>query len=200
MSEQDQYIDAQRQMAEEGQLRELASTQAASPEALRGLRDKRFLEILGDADIVDDDDSEDDLDALLATETSRVNVLANLDDDEYFAHRILNQNVADRVVKELIPLSGPGSKCTGEFRAIMLGDPAEELRPRRTPEMVRRVHSALGEEGVRTAMQSLAKDGRAFDGVTKIHAVAETEQSGNTNGAGSSGGGLFARTKNLLFG
>lgn len=191
MSETEHY-ERQSELREEEQLRQAAVNQAMDPELRDQTGDPRFVETLGDPDISRGDDPDDDLEGELATELSRIHMLANITREEYQRRQVLNQNKADRAKAEHPPDRGPGSKCTGEVREIMLAG-EEDTRPPLTPAMARRFDEALE---VRGSMESLAKKGKAFDGLTKIQTAAETHTGNGQGGSGSES--TFGRARKLL--
>jgi hypothetical protein len=195
LNAQKELQNLQNEQSLEQQTLQMAAAQA-HPEHLEQLRTPAFLETLGDSDI-NDESGTDQTEDILSAELSRVNILGNLPDIEYQRRSILSQNLSERVQSEFVPVSGPGSKCSGLYRAVLLGDPAEANRPRLTPAMARKVETAIGEEGVRTAQMSLARNAKAFDGITQIHTVASTDK--NSSGS-SDGSGLVGSVKKTLFG
>jgi hypothetical protein len=188
---QREMIRAQGEQQTKQQTQQQAIQQMSRPESLARVNDPGFVETLGDPDITDPADPNDDLGGVLKTELSRVNMLAAIDDLEQQRQQILTQNKAEQVKSELVPQKGPGSKCVGDVRRVMAG---ESSTPTATPDMLRRVDSAVGEEGVRANMLSMAVDGRALDAVTKIQSVAQTDVPSSDR----SGGGAIQKAKEFL--
>lgn len=189
MSSQKEIINARGEQQASQQAQQQAVQQASRPEALSRVQDSSFVETLGDADVGDDD-----LGDFAQTELSRINILGDLDEQEYRRQQILTQNRAEQMKIEMVPETGPGSKCTGEIRRIMVGH--EE--PTATPSRMRRIDSAVGEEGVRANMLSMAVGGRGLDAVSKIQSV--TQAYTDTNGSSSGGNGYVKKAKEMLFG
>ena len=199
--DQKEALEAQEEAQSERQMRQIAAAQAGQNiGTLRG-NDPEFLELLGEPDVATDD-PDDDLEQVVATETSRLNMLSSLTDEEVAARAILNQNLAMRIKSEFIPATGPGSKCVGEYRAIVTGEESEENRPQLSSELERRIDGAVGEEGVRTNQQALARDGKALDAVTQIQtAVFGGGGGGGSSGSsGSSPSGAIGKAKSFLLG
>lgn len=197
---QSEYLDRTEQLERERDARNLGATNVADPEALTGLAQKAFVETLGDPDIVDPNDPNDDLAGAVAPETSKWNFLGNYDEQEYFARNILGQTHAQRIKLEYPAMSGPSSKCVGDYRAILLNDRSEADRERLTPGLSRRIDRTVGEFGVSASMTSLGKDGKGWKGITVIQSVVSTlTGGGGGSGSSSSSGGLAGRAKGLLF-
>lgn len=133
------------------------------------------------------------LEQRLAPELSHHHVMANIDEDERDRLQVLNQALAMQFKAEFPRRAGPSSKCRGAYRKMMWGDDQPVL----DDEKARKADSALGEEGVRSMMQSGAVKSRVFDGFTKIQSVAIAENSG---GSGSGSKGAVGRAKDFLFG
>lgn len=188
MSSQKELITARGEQQASQQAQQQAVQQASRPEALSRVQDASFVETLGDADVGDDDLAE-----FAQTELSRINILGDLDEAEYKRQQILTQNRAEQMKAELIPETGPGSKCKGEIREIMVGG----QEPTASPSRVRRIDSAVGEEGVRANMLSMSVGGRGLDAVSKIQSVTQayTERMGREEG-----GGAIQKAKRMLFG
>lgn len=189
MSETDQ-LEQQRQHEEEMRLTDAAATQAARPELLREQLQERFIEALGDPDVTRDDIDDDDLEGIYSTLLSRMNMLGYITDEEYQAMLPLVDNLVQRLKTEQVPQSGPGSKCVGETRYIMTGE--KGVQPS-NPQKMRRVDNV---GTVVKMMRSLAREGKAFDGITKIQTAVESDTSGSEDGSGS--GSAFTRARNLL--
>lgn len=152
--------------------------------------DLRFIDLLGDPDI-EREDIEDDLSDEVAAMLSRVHMLGNIPDEEYKERRELLANKADRLKAEHPNQAGAGSKCVGEFREILLGE--REERTPLSPELARRYDEATE---VRGSMESLAREAKAFDGLTQMQAVAMTES--DAGGSSSSGGSTLSRAASIL--
>jgi hypothetical protein len=133
----------------------------------------------------------DGLEQKLSAELSHHHLVANIDSDERDRLQLLNQALSMQVKAEHPPKAGPASKCVGAYRQMMFGDDRSVLSDAKA----RSVDSALGEEGVRSMMQSGAVNGRVFDGFTKIQSVAIAE---GADGGGSKG--AVGRAKDFLFG
>jgi hypothetical protein len=185
----------QEQLEERAAANQQALEQAGRPDLLENQRSPLFVEKFGEADISDPEDPDDDIESVVATETSRQHTFANLDEDEYERQRILLQATAEQVRREFIPRSGFGSKCTGEYREILTGVSEAEHPPVLTPTMARRVNSAIGEEGVRSEQLSQARDGKAFEGLTQIQSSVYTDTG---EAGGGRGAGVLGKTKSLL--
>jgi hypothetical protein len=183
-----EIVERQGEQQAQQQAQRQAVQQATNPAALEKVQDSSFVETLGDADVGDDD-----LQEFAQTELSRINILGDLDEAEYRRQQILTQNRAEQMKAELVPETGPGSKCRGEIRRIMVGH--EE--PTATPSRTRRIDSAVGEEGVRANMLSMAVGGRGLDAVSKIQSVTQAYTDGST---GRSGEGVISKAKRMLFG
>jgi hypothetical protein len=184
-------VRAQGEEQRRQQTQQQAIQQMSQPENLARVNDPGFVATLGSPDISDPNDPNDDLEGAVKSELSRVNMLAAIDSLEKDRQQILTQNKAEQVKRELIPSKGPGSKCVGDVRQIMAG---ETSTARATPQMLRRIDSAVGEEGVRSNMLSMAVDGRALDAVTKIQSVAQTDSGPSS----SESSGALAKAKEYL--
>lgn len=166
-----------------------AAIEQADPRALAGLRDEGLIETLLDPDVSTDDDEDDDLSAALKTMLSRMHVLGNITREDHEARKPLNENRAERLKAEHPPAAGIGSKCTGEFREIVVG---EGMKEPLTPDRARRLEEAAD---VRTKMESLSVGGKAFDGVTRIQSAVYTERDEHD---GDGGGSALSRARSLL--
>jgi hypothetical protein len=187
----------QEQLEERSAARQKGLEQVGRPELLTGGKSPLFVEVMADPDLTDPDDPDDDLDKTVQTETSRQNVLANLSEEEFERQKILLQVTAEMIRREFIPRSGFGSKCTGEYRRILTGTPENQHPPVLTPDMARRIMSAVGEEGVKLEQLSGAIDGATKEALTQIQSSVYTDTGGQATGGGSSGG-IAQSAKNLL--
>lgn len=167
-----------------------AALEQGDPAALTALQHEGVIETLLDPDVSSDDDLDDDLGSYLKTMLSRVNMLANITREDWEANRPLHRNRADRLKAGRPSVTGAGSKCTGEFREIVVGEDAEPL----TPDQARRLDEAAE---VREKQESLAIGGKAFDGMTKIQSAVYTER-GDDENSGGGGGSAFSRARSLL--
>ena len=204
IKQQERLAEKQQEHQAEAQMRGAAIQQAQqgaqSPAMMGGQPSKEFVEVIGDPDISDPDDPEDDLDKLVATETSRMEMFANITEEEYQSKKLLNQNISEGIkLQEFVPQNGMGSKCKDAYRAIVTGNPDERTRKTLSPDMARRVDGAVGEESVRSQMQSGSIRAKFFEGLTQMQtAVFDGEGLSASNGASS--GGLVGGAKRLLFG
>lgn len=194
-NDQTDVIREQGEQQRDQQVQSASIQQATNPERLADARNPSFVETLGDPDISTDGDEDDDLEEMVKSELSRTTMLAAIDEEERERQQILTQNRAEQIKAELIPRTGPGSKCRGEVRRIMTG---ETNRPTSTPEMERRIDAAVGEEGARQKMLSMAEGGKGLDAVSKIQSV--TEAVTPSSRSSDSGGGYVSKAKEFLFG
>lgn len=205
MQQQKELVDKQNQAQAESQLRGAAIQQgqqaAQAPGMVGGQPSKEFIEVIGSPDISDPDDPDDDLEQLVATETSRLEMFANITEEEYEAKKLLNQNISEGIkLQEFVPQKGMGSKCSGAYRAIVTGDPSEASRETLSPDMARRIDGAVGEESVRSQMQSGSIRAKFFDGLTQMQTAVFAGDSNSVAGNGASSGGIVGGAKRLLFG
>lgn len=185
----EQQIEGQRQLTKEQQERQAAMEMMGNPEMFSNLRDHRFLEVLGDPDI-STDDIEDDLDQEVTTELSRLHMLANIPREYWERSVTLNPTLGETLKCEHPRQRGPSSKCRGEVREIMAGE--EDPRPPLTPDLARRYDNVVD---VRNKLESLGIDGKAFDGIVKLHGVLENR---SPEQDGGSGGTTLGRLKKVL--
>ncbi len=185
-----EQFEGQKDVEEYRRALQAAIQQSGNPEALTGVGDSHLIEILLDPDVdAESEDEDEGVSDLAPTMLSRMHLLGAITPEEYEERRILSQNRADRMKPEFPPIEGAGSKCVGEFREILLGD--DEARPL-TPERARRIDEAAD---VRNKMDSLAKGGKAWDGVTTIQSAVETRQAGDESSGSPS---TLSKARKLL--
>lgn len=157
---------------------------------------RSFFSEYGDADISPPPGADSsDLISIVAAELSHHNLYGNITQAERERLQTLNAGLAMQVKAEFPAPSGASSKCVGRYRRELLGED-EAAKPTLTPDMAREIESAIGEEGVRSQMQSQSVNASAWKGITQIQSVAHTV----TDGARDAAQGLVGRTKDLLFG
>jgi hypothetical protein len=178
----------------EQQMREGAigqATQSAQIDQARGGRSQTFIREMGDADISPPADADpDSTEAKLAAELSHHHVFGFITREEYEGLKITNQALAMQFKAEHPRPTGPSSKCTGRYRQEMLGEDKVVL----TDDRAREADSTLGEESVRSMMQSKSIDATAFKGATQVKSVVATEGVGS----GDDDGGLMSSLKGAL--
>lgn len=186
-----EFIEGQ----EEAQAREAAIGQArqgaAFDQAPTG-RSQTFITEMGDPGISADEDASQ-LEKELAAELSHHHVFGFITREEYEGLKIINQALAMQFKAERPRQTGPSSKCVGRYRKEMLGEDKDVL----TDDKAREADSVLGEEGVRSMMQSKSVDATAFKGATTVRSVVGTE---NVGGSDDSGGWLSSMKSALGFG
>jgi hypothetical protein len=144
---------------------------------------------MGDPGITPEEDASG-LKQKLAPELSHHHVFGNITRDDFESLKIANQALAMQFKAEYPRQTGPSSKCVGRYRREMFGEDKKTL----TDDRAREADSVLGEEGVRSMMQSKSVDGMAFKGATQVKSVVATE--GAT--ASDDGGGMLAGLKDAL--
>jgi len=191
-----QYQDYEEALREEEQLRDQAMNQAAQAgiDQAGTTKNASFLREYGDPDISSRPGA-DEFEQRVAAELSHHHLFGNIDARERERLQILNQALAMQFKAEFPKPNGVSSKCTGQFRKAITG----EDKPILQPDMARQADSTLGEEGVRSQMQSQAQGASAWRGLTRIQSVAMTDQRGG-DVRGSGGGGVLGRAKQFLFG
>jgi hypothetical protein len=205
IQQQERLVEKQGEQQAKNQMRGAAIQQgqqaSQSPAMMGGQPSKEFIEVIGSPDISDPEDADDDLERLVATETSRLEMFANITEEEYVAKKLLNQNIAEGIKhQEFVPQKGMGSKCKGAYRSIVTGDPDEGNRKALSPDMARRVDGAVGEESVRSQMQSGSIRAKFFEGLTQMQTAVFAGDKGTAAANGASSGGLVGGAKRLLFG
>jgi len=179
----------------EEQLRDGAigqATQGAAFDQAPTGRPRTFIREMGDPGISAPEDAST-FEQMLAAELSHHHVFGFITREEYEGLKIMNQALAMQVKAEHPRPTGPSSKCVGRYRREMFG----EDKPVLTDDMARQVDSTLGEEGVRSMMQSKSVDATAFKGATQVKSVVATEGVG---GSDDSGGWLSGMKSALGFG
>ncbi|SNZ06149.1 hypothetical protein SAMN06269185_1066 [Natronoarchaeum philippinense] len=177
MSQQDMDEVQRRQEDAQGQ-RAMAEQSARQAEEL--------VEEMSGPDFIDkfrDPDVPEWLEEELGAELSGVWPLANETAEDHRRHRWLNENKADRVIAE----QNAGRLCRGpllELAQNVNTRPDETAKMGQTDWERRQTREA---EGVKTAMQSLGKDGRGVSALTEATAVYRREQGGDDSSGGSKG-------------
>jgi len=190
--EYERQTRAQLDLNDEVQKKEAAWSMVGQSGLLDKAGQARFIEVIGDPDIDRENDPNDDLKDKTAGMLSRLHMLTSLKPDEVRFRRIVNPNRAKQLKAQHPRRHGVGSKCRGEVRSIMTGEsePMEAL----DPDLAQRYDEAVE---VKESMEALARDGKAWDGMTRIHAVAETD-SNNTANTSSSSGSALSRIGSIL--
>lgn len=193
MSQQQQFKEAAEQREQERK-RDHAmgqASQAAGMDPAARTNDASFLREYGDADISPRPGATG-IEERVSAELSHHHLFGNIDRAERRRLQILNQALAMQVKAEYPRPTGASSKCSGWYRKKITG----ESKPVLSDDMAREVDSTLGEEGVRSQMQSQAVSGSAWKGLTRIQSVAMTDSRQDNSGSG----GVFSRAKQFLFG
>jgi len=164
------------------------ATQSAQLDQAATGRSGTFISEMGDADITPGEDATG-IEAHLAPELSRHHVFGYITREDLEGLKITNQALAMQYKAEHPRPTGPSSKCTGRYRKEMFG----ESTPVLTDDMAREADSVLGEEGVRTMMQSKSVEAMAFKGATQVQSRVMTGDNG-----GDSGGGMLSGLKDAL--
>lgn len=188
MSVQQDHADAR----ENEQYRDAAIGQAAQSAGLdqaQGTPRRGFIREMGRPGISPATDASD-LEKKLAAELSHHHVFGFITREEFEGLKITNQALAMQFKAEFPRVTGPSSKCVGRYRQEMFG----EDKPPLTDDRAREADSVLGEEGVRTMMQSKSVDATAFKGATQVQSVVKAP----TGGGGDDGGGMLSGLKEAL--
>lgn len=195
MSSEQQFVEKQHEQRQAERLEEQAmgqASQAAGMDPAARTKDASFLHEYGDADVSPRPDASE-FEQRVSSELSHHHLFGNIDRRERKRLQILNQALAMQVKAEHPRPTGVSSKCTGWYREQIVG----EDKPVLTDDMAREVDSTLGEEGVRSQMQSQAVNASAWKGLTRIQSVAMTDRRSEGD---SSSSGVFGRAKRFLFG
>lgn len=189
----DQQLQDWQQADRERAERDMAMSQASQPgiDQAGTTKNASFLREYGDPDISARPGASE-FEEQVAAELSHHHLFGNIDLEERKRLQILNQAQAMQIKAEYPRAAGPSSKCTGRWREKMKG----EDKPVLTDDMARQVDSTIGEEGVKSQMQSQAVNGSAWKGLTRIQSVAMTDQRGGSD----SSGGVISRASDFLFG
>lgn len=197
-------LDRQREVAREQAERQTALGQAEQRAAMDQsptVPNRSFFAEYGDADLSPPVDSTtDDVINWVAAELSHHNLYGNITQAERERLKILNAPLAMQIKAEFPARTGTSSKCVGRYRRELFGGAPnaqrEAEKPTMTPDMAREIDSAVGEEGVRTQMQSQSVNASAWKGITQIQSVAHTVG----EHASSAADGIVDRASNFLFG
>lgn len=195
MSKQEQFQEQAAEAQREHDTRTAAlgqASQAAAVDQGAFIPNQSFLKEYGDPDISASPNA-DAFEQRISTELSHHQLFGNITTEERERLQLLNQALAMQVKAEHPQPMGASSKCTGQYRKELLGEDA----PTMTPDMARQVDSALGQEGIRSQMQSQAVNGSAWKGMTQIQSVAITDGS---NSSGDDSTGFVGSAKQFLFG
>lgn len=197
---QQQRIDAAREVEQERDERQTALSQASEAARMdQGAQvpNQTFFSEYGRADLsAPPTASEDDVIQVVSAELSHHNLYGNITPEERDRLQILNAALAMQIKAEFPAPMGASSKCVGRYRAELFDDPDEANTPILSADMAREIESAVGEEGVRSQMQSQSVNASAWKGITQIQSVAHTVGEGARDAAG----GVVSRAKDLLFG
>lgn len=164
-----QQVKQQRQDEQAHQAALQQASQSAQLDQAAGGRSKTFIREMGDPDLSPPQDATG-IERRLAPELSHHHVFGYIDRQEYEGLKIANQALAMQFKAEFPRQTGPSSKCTGSYRQEMFG----ERQPTLTDDKAREADSVLGEEGVRSMMQSKSVEGTAFKGATQVQSVVQT--------------------------
>ncbi|WP_435067700.1 hypothetical protein [Haloplanus sp. C73] len=165
------------------------ATESAKIDQARGGRSQTFIAEMGDPGISPDEGASD-LERRLSAELSLHHVFGNITREEYEGLKITNQALAMQFKAEHPRAAGPSSKCVGRYRQEMFGEDKAVL----TDDRAREADSTLGEEGVRSMMQSKSVDAMALEVATRVKSVVATEGTGGGNGSD----GLMGSLKGAL--
>lgn len=164
------------------------ATQQANLDQAQRARPRTFIREMGDAGISPDENATG-LEKRLAPELSHHHVFGFITRDDFETLKIANQALSMQFKAEHPRPTGPSSKCVGRYRREMFGEDKTVL----TDDKAREADSVLGEEGVRTMMQSKSVDATAFKGATQVKSVVATE-----GVEGSDDGGMLSGLKDAL--
>jgi len=199
MSDAEQHFQAQKEAQDEQQRRDMAFNQAAQAggvDQAATTQNPSFMREYSDPDISPRPGATE-FEKRVAPELSQHQLFGNISRAEFEARKPLNDLLAMQMKAEFPRRSGPSSKCTGEYRRILTGTPEHQHPPVLTPDMARRIMSAVGEEGVKLEQLSGAIDGTTKEALTQIQSSVYTDTGGQGGGGGSSGG-IAQSAKNLL--
>lgn len=193
MSANGEYIEKQQEGAKEQQRLDQAFSQAATAgfDQAEVHKSKQFFQAYSDPDISPQPGATG-LERRVAPELSHHQLFGNIDRREFERKQPINQALAMQVKAEFPKQSGASSKCRGRYRELLL----DERQPVLTDEMARKIDSTLGEDGVRSQMQSQSIDASAWKGITTMKSVVKT-MGENASDAAS---GVLGRARKFLFG
>lgn len=195
MSQQQQFQEQAAEAQREHEERQAAlgqASQAAAVDQGAVIPNRSFLKQYGDPDISPSPNAST-FEERVSTELSHHHLFGNITIEERERLQLLNQALAMQVKAEHPQPMGASSKCTGQYRKELLGKDTPTL----TPDMARQIDSALGQEGIRSQMQSQAVNASAWKGITQIQSVAYTDGS---DSSGSESSGVVGSAKQFLFG
>jgi hypothetical protein len=164
------------------------ATQQAQLDQAQSGRPRTFIREMGDPGITPPENA-DGLEKRLAPELSHHHVFGYITRDDFERLKIANQALSMQFKAEHPRQTGASSKCVGRYRREMFGEDKTVL----TDDKAREADSVLGEEGVRTMMQSKSVEATAFKGATQVKSVVATE--GVDNG---DDGGMLSGLKDAL--
>ena len=185
----EQQLEKQAEVNKEQTRTQAEINQAGNPDLMNQLRDERFLEAVTDPD-VSSDNLDDDVEQEASAMLSRIHMLANFTPEEVDKRKHEIENKVAKLKAEHPSDRGPGSKCSGEVRSIMLSSEQGE-KGTLTPSLARR-YDETG--SVRRAMETLGRNGKAWDGLTKIQSAVESLNGANED----SGGSTLSRAASML--
>jgi hypothetical protein len=193
MSRNTEFIEKQQEGQREQQKLDAGFAQASAAGLDQGQihKDRRFFDSYRDPDI-SPGPAATQFEKRVKPELSHHQMFGNIDRAEFERRQPLNQALAMQVKAEFPRRSGPSSKCTGSYREALVG----ERQPTLTDEMARKIDSTLGEDGVRSQMQSQSIQASAWKGITTMKSVVKTMG----ENAKSASSGVLGRAKQFLFG
>lgn len=168
-----------------------AAAQSASEIASkRGPMDRsRLLEQLSDPDVFEGEDAA--YEQLFGLDFARPQILGQKEEEDVWRDRWLNENEADRIIHE----HNPGRLCKGPFLELAqrVNDRDAEAQKPLTNQGKRKVRQGLKHK---TTYQTMAKNGKTFQGLTEIVTTSKVERDDD----GSGDRGRLGKIRKKLFG
>ena len=177
--------DAEEQNAQ-GAAASTASQVAAEQHSRR--RQTQLIQELSEADVLD---AESGLKDILGVDFGRTHILAQKEEEDVWRNRWLNENEADRIIHE----RNPGRLCKGPFLELAqrVNDRDTSAQKPLTNQGKRKVRQGLQHK---TAYQTMAKNGKTFQGLTEIVTTSKVER----DDGGDGDRGRLGKVRDKLFG
>ena len=168
-----------------------AAAQSASEIASkRGPIDRgRLLQQISDVDIFEGDDQA--YEDLFGFDFARPQILGQKEEEDVWRDRWLNENEADRIIHE----RNPGRLCKGPFLELAqrVNDRDTSAQQPLTNQGKRKVRQGLKHK---TTFQTMAKNGKTFQGLTEIVTTSKVERDDDNSGDR----GRLGKIREKLFG